>query len=647
MEMNNTNISVIAGIFLLSGILAWIFIPMVFSSDTIVFLTEDGGTPTPCDGNMGLVLAQNLTDLCDVTIISPSTNQIIKYNGSQWVNVNQTVVNEESTVCSNVGGGIVIVKDSINGDCSIKSLLGGTGITITNGTNTITITNTLPESTVCTNVGLYAQVYKDGNCNFRTLKGSPDISIVQGTNEITIDYNGTLASESTVCNNLGSLGEPISNSSSGNCSFKKIYGDINTQTGSNATTIAINSLTTRLAITSGGGTLTLTPPQDIVIANNTSTLTLRLYNATTLTGDIIAVKKISNNAFPVVITSLFTTIDKKSSISLSSFNDAVVLSHTGQTNANGWVILGIYNGTNIVSESTVCTNLGSVGEGIYVSGNCNFKKLLAGSGITLSSNGTRITITNSLPEQGCTSAGGTTLLKTASTCDFKGLTTGAGITVTSNTNDNQIKTNFANGTGISITGTTTQTFTNTGVISNSCSAGITCSGTNPSTFTVSWAILCSTSGTGSSVSCSSFTARKFLHVEISPITDSGGTAVLMGIQFNSDTATNYAWRNSLNNGVDATGTNTNQCQPLGANSIPNLGGGIMAFDIIDISAQRKLVWGSFAGGFETADTTASSHHEFSCKWDNTSAQITTLTVMKVSGTSNYASGTQIVVWGHD
>lgn len=47
------------------------------------------------------------------------------------------------------------------------------------------------DSTVCTNVGTGAKVYKDGNCNFKTLVGSSDISITNTSNTVVIDYNGT------------------------------------------------------------------------------------------------------------------------------------------------------------------------------------------------------------------------------------------------------------------------------------------------------------------------------------------------------------------------------------------------------------------------------------------------------------------------
>lgn len=69
-----------------------------------------------------------------------------------------------------------------------------------------------------------------------------------------------------------------------------------------------------------------------------------------------------------------------------SLNDKLVIS------SNSSNIL--FNNT-LTGESTVCNNLGSVGEGIYASGNCDFKKIQAGTGIVFSVNGTRITISAS------------------------------------------------------------------------------------------------------------------------------------------------------------------------------------------------------------------------------------------------------------
>jgi hypothetical protein len=150
-ELSEHKIEITIALFLLGGILTWIFIPISVQEDTIIFLTESGGTPTPCSGNLGLILAQNLTDLCDVVIVTPINTQVLQYNGTYWVNANVTVTDD--TVCANVGGGI--------------------------------------------------EVFKNGECNFRTLVGSSDINIIQNTDTIVIDYNGTAGGDTTVCTNVG------------------------------------------------------------------------------------------------------------------------------------------------------------------------------------------------------------------------------------------------------------------------------------------------------------------------------------------------------------------------------------------------------------------------------------------------------------
>jgi hypothetical protein len=84
--LNNTGIGAIAGIALVL-IIAFVFALFpAQSEDTIFFIQKDGSTPEPCTGNVGLVLAQNITDLCDVDAPSPTDNQFLRHNGTQWIN---------------------------------------------------------------------------------------------------------------------------------------------------------------------------------------------------------------------------------------------------------------------------------------------------------------------------------------------------------------------------------------------------------------------------------------------------------------------------------------------------------------------------------------------------------------------------------
>ena len=673
---NNKKIEITIIVFLFGGILGWLLIPPLFAADTIFLTTENGGTPTSCAPANGLVLAQNLTDLCDVTIISPSTDQIIKYNGSQWVNVAQTTFSNESTSCNNVGFGdaficventnvnlrsllagaaISIANDSntiviqntepestdcngqagdhnivalsTSGDCYFKNLAAGdaislsnnathivisnagltavnntgygtscigttfnpitslwtgvlkcewsafagigindtlfdqspptiatnfqngTGISITNPSGTIQqFTNTAPESTVCANVGTGSQIYKDGNCNFRSILGSPDISVTQQANTVTIDYNGTLASESTVCSGQAGNYNIVASSSGGNCTFKNLLAGTGMSLSSNGTHI----------------TITNSSPEST--------------------------------------------------------------SCTGQSGNH-----------NIVASSS--------------GGNCTFKNLVAGTGISVSNNSTHITITSTVSGEStaCSNLGTGTILCSGGNVNIKTLKAGLGLSISNTTNDVTYKTNFVNGTGISITGSTSQTFTNTGVISNSCSGGISCSGTNPSTFTVVWDKLCETTlgSSNDTVTCS-FTAKKNLMV-YSEMRITGGTGSETAIRFNSDTGDNYATRTSSDGSADVTIVSTSRCNLYGngvLHTSPDHDSSYMYIDN-NISSERKVGMIETVAGQATSAASAPHKYETSCKWDNTSAQINKITFISFTGTGDFNTGSVVTVWGYD
>ena len=487
-------------------IIALLVLPVFAGKDTIFLVNGNNATPEPCNGNTGLVLAQNLTDLCDVTIVSPMTNQLIHYNGTQWVNVNSTGISE-STVCTNVGSGIVIIKDSIGGNCDVKSLVNGTAIQITNGTNTITLTNTAPESTVCTSTGI-------------------------GGSDTNLCYGGNVELKSLTVDG----GLSIGNSCSGQC--------------------------------------------------------LQIVNT--------------------------------------------------------------------LPESTVCTNDGH-GSGIVCNGgNIHLKGIASGTGITVTQNGTDIIITNSAVDTDITyldkNTVGTnfqifknsTTVGSTTTNYFRTIVNSTGISMTNTSDTITAKTNFANGTGISITGTGKQTFTNTGVISNSCSAPIVCSGTNPSAISFAdnpyWQKLCQNSlgGTATSLSCSGFTAKKNLYVTM--LIRVTTNTISPGIQYNSNSSSVYADRFSVNGAADTTQTAQASCQPIGTNTI---GSGSFALLSGNIYNQASTDQKAQQGFFSVFSNTTPTKSDYSCVWNDIKNQITTITLMRSSGSGNYNTGTEITVWGYD
>src|SRR6185503_6036499 len=336
------------------------------------------------------------------------------------------------------------------------------------------------------------------------------------------------------------------------------------------------------------------------------------------------------------------------------------------------------NSTHIIitneqtGETTVCS--GQSGNYNIVAsssgGNCTFKNLRAGTGISISSNSTHITITNSLPEQGCTSAGGTSIWKTTTTCDAKGLTAGVGLTLTSNTNDNNYKTNFVNGTGITITGTTSQTFAsncnNTGTgeaiceSSNNINSLIATSPLTVSDTTGDLTIACPTCATDTSNwvqldnsspsdgattwTSGTFTAKKYLTLQIYIKNDATTvTAGNIGMRFNGDSGSNYGGFRYVGGSRTAT---TAQTSVIFCSLDENFGY-YMTGDIFSPSGSvAKAVHADVTplnGGNTAGDQECSVYGN----WQNTSNQITTITLVRLAGTWAFDSTSTMVVYGHD
>lgn len=83
--------------------------------DGKMFIKKDNGTPSIVEIGAGGGGASALDDLTDVTITSPSTDQILKYNGSAWVNG-----------AASGGGGSVYFKDPVRVATTANITLSGT-----------------------------------------------------------------------------------------------------------------------------------------------------------------------------------------------------------------------------------------------------------------------------------------------------------------------------------------------------------------------------------------------------------------------------------------------------------------------------------------------------------------------------------------
>lgn len=88
--------------------------------------------------------ASVLDDLTDVTISSPTSGQVLKYNGSAWVNSSDTDTNTTYTVSAVDGssGKKIIRLTGSDSSTDDVTLVEGTGITLSRTNDEITIAST-------------------------------------------------------------------------------------------------------------------------------------------------------------------------------------------------------------------------------------------------------------------------------------------------------------------------------------------------------------------------------------------------------------------------------------------------------------------------------------------------------------------------
>lgn len=309
--------------------------------------------------------------------------------------------------------------------------------------------------------------------------------------------------------------------------------------------------------------------------------------------------------------------------------------------------ISITNGTNTItidyngssSETTQCINVGS---GTIIiknstAGNCYVKTLVNGNGIIFSNGTNTITITNSLPENtsGVNIGSGKIVFKneTSDVLYFKTLVGSPDISITNSSATVTIDYN-----GSAITSVTSNSNNTIGVVTTG--SGV--------TLYPKYVLLCQNSlgSSSNSLSCSSFAGKRHLYIEYEVY---GVTStVLLGMQFNSDTATNYSFRKSDNYGAD-TGAVTRNNVTLNGNSIP-AGGTLTGYmHCNNESSHRKLCNGESTQDANAGSGTTVNYSAYSLKWANTSAQITTVTLVRggLGLTGSFNTGSNISVWGYD
>lgn len=134
-------------------------------------------------------------------------------------------INTASNAASGTGAGLVY-KTKTGSDLVFRKILAGSNITVTTGTDDITIdASASGEANTASNVGGEKEVYKTKtgvDLVFRTLKAGTNITLTQNTNDIEIAASGS-AGEVNTASNVGASGVGVFKQKTGvDLEFKKL-----------------------------------------------------------------------------------------------------------------------------------------------------------------------------------------------------------------------------------------------------------------------------------------------------------------------------------------------------------------------------------------------------------------------------------------
>jgi hypothetical protein len=149
----------------------------IFRTDTIANVQDAGGTPIGNLQDVVLYLRKIVTR--GTTVSQPTTGG----GGSGEINDGL-----------NVGAGAGLFKAKVGLDLEFKSLIGGTNVTITNNTSDLTIdASGGGEVNTSSNVGTGEDVFKQKtgvDFEFKTLTAGTGVTLTAGTNDVTIAASG-------------------------------------------------------------------------------------------------------------------------------------------------------------------------------------------------------------------------------------------------------------------------------------------------------------------------------------------------------------------------------------------------------------------------------------------------------------------------
>lgn len=190
----------------------------------------------------GVFKTKNSTDLQFRSLVAGTNIALV--SGTNDITISSTASGGETNTASNVGTGQGIFKTKSGVDLQFRSLTAGSNITLTSGTNDVTIAST-GEANTASNVGTGGQVFKaktGADLAFRSLLGGPNVTVSQNTNDLTITVSGT-GGEANTGSNVGTGHGVFKAKSGSDLQFRSLTAGTNVTltSGTNDITISASS----------------------------------------------------------------------------------------------------------------------------------------------------------------------------------------------------------------------------------------------------------------------------------------------------------------------------------------------------------------------------------------------------------------------
>ncbi len=152
----------------------------------------------------------------------------------------------EANTASNLGAGQGLFASKIGADLRFKSLVAGTGISLSNTSNEITLSASANgEANTASNLGAGAQVFanKTGvNLAMRSITAGAGISVMQAADTITIESTAIGAGEANTASNLGAGQGLFASKIGADLRFKSLVAGTNLSMIATSDTLTLNAV---------------------------------------------------------------------------------------------------------------------------------------------------------------------------------------------------------------------------------------------------------------------------------------------------------------------------------------------------------------------------------------------------------------------